>query len=178
MNHPPKRIVLNMKTLSLPHPTKLDWRSVVLATGDDHTSLLLRSVLAAVMFPHGAQHALGWFGGYGFAGTFGWMTGTLGIPAPLAALAIVTEVLAPLFLVVGLGGRVAAAGLGAVLAVAATTHVSSGFFMNWTGKAAGEGFEYHLLGVAIATALVVKGSGARSFDRWLVSRKAEYHREP
>jgi putative oxidoreductase len=145
-------------------------RRVLFATGDDRAALVLRVVFAAVMWPHGAQHALGWFDGYGFAGTYGWMTGTIGVPGVLAALAIVTELVAPLFLLVGLGGRVAAAGLGVVLAVAATTHASNGFFMNWVGQQKGEGFEYHLLGVAIAVALVVRGSGALSIDRRLASR--------
>lgn len=137
----------------------------VLATTNDKTALMLRVTFAAVMWPHGAQHALGWFGGYGFGGTYGWMTGTLGIPGPLAALAIVTELVAPVFLFVGLGGRIAAGALGVVLAVAATTHAANGFFMNWAGAQAGEGFEYHLLGIAIAGALVIKGSGALSLDR-------------
>lgn len=165
-----------MKTASLTASTKLDVSSILVATKDDNTSLLLRAVFAAVMFPHGAQHAVGWFGGYGFGGTYGWMTGTLGVPGPFAALAILTEFIAPLFLVIGLGGRAAAAGLGAVLAVAATTHAANGFFMNWTNQAAGEGFEYHLLGVALAIAIVVKGSGAFSVDRWLTRRKEEYAR--
>ena len=119
------------------------------------------------MFPHGAQHALGWFGGYGFAGTYQWMTATVGVPAPFAVLAIVTELVAPLMLLVGIGTRVAAAGLGAVLAVAALTHVSNGFFMNWFGAQAGEGFEYHLLGMALAVAIVRRGGGALSLDRRL-----------
>lgn len=139
----------------------------VLATEDDLAPSILRLGLALVMWPHGAQHALGLFGGFGFSGTYGWMTRTVGVPGPLAALAIVTELVAPLFLLAGLGGRVAAAMLGAVLAVAATTHVPNGFFMNWLGNQAGEGFEYHLLGVAIALAIVVRGSGKLSVDRAL-----------
>ncbi len=158
------------KTLPLQVP-KLDWRAL-LATKDDNALLLLRATFAAVMWPHGAQHALGWFGGYGFSGTHGWMTGTVGVPGPLATLAIVTELVAPLFLLVGLGGRLAAAGLGVVLAVAATTHAANGFFMNWTGSRAGEGFEYHLLGVGIALALVIRGSGALSADRKLGAAQA------
>jgi putative oxidoreductase len=146
----------------------LAWRAA-LATADDRVSLGQRLVLAGIMFPHGAQHALGWFAGYGFSGTYGWMTGMLGIPGPLAALAIVTELVAPLFLVVGLGGRAAAAGLGAILAVAATTHLSNGLFMNWVGAKAGEGFEYHLLGIALAIGIAVRGSGALSLDRVLFS---------
>ena len=152
---------------------RVDRASIVrtlLATGEDRAALVLRVVFAAVMWPHGAQHALGWFGGYGFAGTYGWMTGTVGVPGVLAAVAIVTELVAPLFLLVGLGGRVAAGALGVVLAVAATTHAANGFFMNWVGQQKGEGFEYHLLGVAIAVALVVKGSGALSLDRRFSAR--------
>lgn len=158
------------RVLSSPLRPDTTLGAALLSTKDDRVALGLRLTLGAVMFPHGAQHALGWFGGYGFAGTYGWMTGTLGIPGPLAALAIVTEIVAPVFLILGLGGRIAAAGLGAVLAVAAMTHVSNGFFMNWTGGQAGEGFEYHLLGVAIAAALAVRGSGAFSLDRRLSSR--------
>jgi hypothetical protein len=49
---------------------------------------IARVALALILFPHGAQHVLGWFGGYGFAGTLAWMTGTLGFPAPLAVLVL------------------------------------------------------------------------------------------
>lgn len=150
----------------LPRPTLRD----LLRTENDPAALVLRIVFAGVMFPHGAQHALGWFSGRGFAGTYAWMTGTLGIPAPFAVAAIVGELVAPLFLLVGLGGRAAAAVLGVILAVAAVTHFESGFFMNWWGRLQGEGFEYHLLGVAIAVALVIKGSGALSVDRALGQR--------
>src|ERR671921_98290 len=80
-------------------------------TTDDPAPLAARVTLGLVMFPHGAQHALGWFGGYGFSGTLGWMTDTLGFPAPLAALAIVTELVAPFALIFGVGGRLAALGI-------------------------------------------------------------------
>jgi putative oxidoreductase len=139
----------------------------LLATTSDPAPALARVALGLVMFPHGAQHALGWFGGYGFSGTYGWMTGTLGIPGPLAALALVTELLAPIFLVLGLGGRIAAAGIFGLMAVAASTHAGSGFFMNWFGKlaAGAEGFEYHLLALALAAVVALAGSGAWSLDR-------------
>jgi putative oxidoreductase len=124
------------------------------------------------MFPHGAQHALGWFGGYGFTGTFGWMTRTLGFPAPLAALAIVTEVVAPIALVLGLGGRLAALGIFGLMLGALSTHVPNGFFMNWFGgmPAGNEGFEYHLLVLALCAVVAIKGSGALSLDRWIGTR--------
>ena len=138
-----------------------------LRTSDDTGALIARLALALVIFPHGAQHALGWFGGYGFAGTYGWMTGTLGIPGIFAALAIVTELLAPVALLLGIGGRIAALGVAGIMAVAALTHLENGFFMNWFGtlQAGSEGFEYHLLALALAAVVLLKGSGAVSVDR-------------
>ena len=76
---------------------------MLVATEAAVAPLVARVSLGLLLFPHGAQHALGWFGGYGFAGTLGWMTGTLGFPAPAAALAIVVELLAPVALVLGIG---------------------------------------------------------------------------
>src|SRR4051812_7222383 len=141
----------------------------VTGTGTDPAATVARLSLAALIFPHGAQHALGWFGGYGFTGTHAWMTKTLGFPAPLAALAIVIELVAPLALVLGLGSRLAAAGLFGLMLGAASTHVANGFFMNWFGglPAGTEGFEYPLLVLALAAVIVVKGSGALSLDRRL-----------
>lgn len=138
-------------------------------TTDRRAPLAARLALGLILFPHGAQHALGWFGGYGFRGTLGWMTGTLGFPTPLAALAIVVELLAPIALVAGLGGRVAAAGVIGLMIGAASTHVANGFFMNWFGAlpAGSEGFEYHLLVIALAAVVAIEGSGALSLDRLL-----------
>lgn len=146
----------------------------VLRTESDGALLVLRVTLAGVLFPHGAQHLFGWFGGYGFAGTYEWMTATLGIPGALAALAIVWEFFAPLALIVGLGGRIAALGLGALMTVAAATHLEHGFFMNWFGTlpAGAEGFEFHLLTIAMAVAIVLRGSGAASVDRVLDRSRA------
>jgi putative oxidoreductase len=135
---------------------------------------LARLTLALVLFPHGAQHVLGWFGGYGFHGTLQWMTGTLGFPAPLAALALVTELVAPFALLAGLGGRVAALGIIGLMLGALSTHVANGFFMNWFGSlpAGHEGFEYHILALALAGTVALEGSGAWSLDRLLFARAA------
>lgn len=145
----------------------------LLRTDDRAAPALLRVALGAIMFPHGAQHLLGWYGGYGFAGTMEWMTGTVGFPAPLAALAILTEFFAPFALVLGLGGRLAALGIAGLMVGAASTHLPNGFFMNWFGAlpAGAEGFEYHLLALAIALAVALQGSGAWSLDRLLTSRE-------
>lgn len=147
----------------------------VVETEEVAAPTLLRVSLGLIMFPHGAQHLLGWFGGYGFAGTHEWMTVTLGFPASLAALAIVTEFFAPLALIVGLGGRVAALGIAGLMVGAASTHWENGFFMNWYGAlpAGEEGFEFHLLVIAMSVALVIQGSGAWSVDRLLGRRFRE-----
>jgi putative oxidoreductase len=130
---------------------------------------LARVAVGLILFPHGAQHVLGWFGGFGFQGTLGWMTGTLGFPAVLAVLALVTEITAPVALILGLGGRVAAIGVIGLMLGAASTHLANGFFMNWFGSlpAGSEGFEYHLLVIALAGVVVLGGSGAWSLDQLL-----------
>jgi putative oxidoreductase len=143
----------------------------LLRTDDSTVSLALRVVLGLVMFPHGAQKLLGWFGGPGFAGEMGFFTGTLGMPAVIAFLVIMAESVGALALVLGAGTRVAAFGLFAVMAGAVKmAHWQHGFFMNWFGNQAGEGFEYHLLVMAIAGTLVAVGAGRLSVDGWLASR--------
>jgi putative oxidoreductase len=145
---------------------------IAIATPSDASATVARVALGVIMLPHGMQHALGWFGGYGFSATLGWMTGTAGFPAALAALAIVTELVAPLLLIAGLGGRAAALGIIGIMTGAIMTHVSAGFFMNWFGNlpAGTEGFEYHLVVVALAAVVVIKGSGALSLDRVVSDR--------
>jgi putative oxidoreductase len=111
------------------------------------------------MFPHGAQKALGWFGGPGIAGTVGDF-GQLGIPVALVYLVIAVEVLGPILLVAGVLTRLVALGLAIDLAVAAIlVHLPNGFFLNFTGKQAGEGIEFHLLFVGAALALTIGGPG-------------------
>lgn len=144
----------------------------LLATDRDRTLLAQRIVLGVVMFPHGAQKLLGWFGGYGFSGTMGFFTDTMHIPAPIAFLIILAESLGAIGLVLGAGTRIAALGTAAVmLGAIVTTHASFGFFMNWFGAQKGEGFEYHLLALALALPLVVRGGGLASLDGALVDRR-------
>jgi putative oxidoreductase len=126
--------------------------------------VILRLTLAVVMFPHGAQKAFGWFGGHGFKGTVQYFVKS-GIPAPLAFLAIMAELLGPIGLVLGLLTRLAALGIAAVMLVAIfLVHRPHGFFMNWFGNQQGEGFEYHLLALGLAIALIISGGGAWSLD--------------
>jgi putative oxidoreductase len=134
------------------------------ATDGTLVPLVLRLTLAIVMFPHGAQKVLGWFGGHGLRGTLGYF-GSQGIPLPLALLAIAAEFLGPFGLALGLLTRVAAFGIACVMVVAVlTVHVKVGFFMNWFGTQKGEGFEFHLLAIGIAVALIIGGAGRWSLD--------------
>lgn len=133
--------------------------------------LLARVTLAIVIFPHGVQKLLGGFGGYGFAGTMGYFTDALGIPFALGVLAIVAEFFGPIALLSGFLSRVAATGIGLVMVVATfTVHLPNGFFMNWSGQQAGEGFEYHILAIGLAAVVAVGGGGLLSIDRIVASR--------
>ncbi len=139
-------------------------------TSDSFVDTLLRLALAAVFFPHGAQKVLGWFGGFGLSATMGFFTGKMGIPPVLAALDIAAEFLGPIALLFGFLTRVAAFGIFVVMATAvALVHSKLGFFMNWYGQlpAGTEGFEYHILALALALSVMVRGAGALSVDRSL-----------
>ena len=149
------------------------WKRL-LRTSDDATDLILRLALAAVFFPHGAQKVLGWFGGYGFTASLGFFTGKMGIPMIFALLAIGAEFLGSLGLFVGLLARVAAFGIFCDMAVAlAMVHSKMGFFMNWAGQlpAGVEGYEFHILALALAFAVMVRGAGPVSLDRALSDRR-------
>jgi putative oxidoreductase len=142
------------------------------ATDNDFATATVRLVLGIVLFAHGAQKMLGWFGGYGFHGTMGFFTQAMHIPAPLAFLAIAAEFFGGLGLIVGFLTRIAALGIFVNMLVAiAMVHHNFGLFMNWTGTQKGEGFEYHLLAIAIAVLLMIRGAGAASIDRLLAARQ-------
>lgn len=147
------------------------WIERIAHTNRDIAPTIARVVLGLVMFPHGAQKMLGWFGGHGFSGTYGFMTTKLGVPGLFAVLAILAEFVGALALIVGVGSRVAALGIAAVMLVAiGMVHLPNGFFMNWTGAQAGEGFEYHLLALALSAIVLVKGGGKASVDLALSRR--------
>jgi putative oxidoreductase len=142
--------------------------SKLVATDRDYAALVTRVTLGLVMLPHGLQKTFGLFGGYGFTNTMGFFTTQMGVPAPIAFLVIMAESLGALGLVLGVLGRVGALGIIAVMLGAIfMAHLPMGFFMDWNGTMKGEGFEYHLLAIGLAVAVLIKGSGALSVDRWL-----------
>ena len=125
-------------------------RSPLLMTHHDVAPLIARVAAGVVMFPHGAQKVLGWFGGPGFAGVVGMFHQTLHIPTPLAVLDPIAEFFGALALIIGLLSRVAAFGILCVmLGAVSLVHYHNGFMMNWTGKQHGEGYEFHLLMMAL-----------------------------
>ena len=136
------------------------------ATDDSIATAILRLVLGIVFFAHGAQKMLGWFGGFGFSATMNLFTGMMHIPAPLAFLAIAAEFFGGMGLILGFLTRIAAFGIGVNMLVAIMTlHGAFGFFMNWTGTQKGEGFEFHLLVLAMVAFLMIRAAGAFSVDR-------------
>ena len=143
----------------------------LILTDDRWTGLILRLTLGLVMFPHGAQKLLGWYGGFGFDGTMGYFTQQMGVPWLIAFLVIMGESLGSVALLAGLLTRFTAASMGVIMLGAITmVHLPHGFFMNWFGKQQGEGYEYHLLVIGIAAALLVTGAGRWSIDREISNR--------
>jgi len=144
----------------------------IFSTKEDFVLTVLRLVLGVVFFAHGAQKMLGWFGGYGFRASMGFFTHGMHVPALFAFLAICAEFFGGLGLIAGFLARIAAFGLACNMLVAVyLVHLHNGFFMNWSGKQQGEGFEYHLLALALLFAILIRGAGALSIDR-LLSRSS------
>lgn len=140
-------------------------------TPNEVALLIVRVALGIVMLPHGLQKLFGWFGGKGVAGTIHFFQEALHIPPFWTVCAIGAETVGAAALIVGLFGRIAAAGVLVVMGVAVyLIHGRQGFFMNWYAQPRGEGFEFHILAVAMALAVIVRGSGALSVDRALTKR--------
>src|SRR5262249_9712987 len=101
----------------------------LLKTDDDPVLAIPRMVLGVVIFLHGAEKMLGWFGGAGLTTTLEIFTHHMGIPFPLAFLAIAAEFFGGLGLIIGLLSRIAALGIAANMIVAiATVHARFGVF--------------------------------------------------
>jgi putative oxidoreductase len=136
------------------------------STHVDWTVGIARIVLGLIFFAHGAQKMLGWYGGPGLAESLRTFTEHLHLPPPLAFLVIAGEFFGGIGLIVGLFSRIAALVVALTMVGAiATVHVRYGLFLNWSGSQEGHGIEYHLLAIALALVVVVKGAGAFSLDR-------------
>ncbi len=128
--------------------------------------LVLRISVGCIMFVHGGQKLLGWMGGPGIAGFTGWMA-SMHVSALLAWLAMLTEFVGSLALILGIGARFAAIAIAIEMLVAIRlVHWKVGFLMNWGGVAnRGEGWEYTFLVFAAALALSLTGPGGMVLRR-------------
>ncbi|WP_339709332.1 DoxX family protein [uncultured Kriegella sp.] len=132
---------------------------------------IARLTLGLVMFPHGAQKLLGLFGGYGYTATMETFTTQMGLPSFVSFSIIMIEFFGSISLILGLFSRFWALALaGMFIGIIYTTQLEHGFFMNWFGNQAGEGYEYSLLIIGLASGIIVNGSGKWSIDN-LISKK-------
>lgn len=146
----------------------------LIRTPNDWAIVIPRLILGVVFFVHGSQKAPGWFGGHGFSAAMTGFTVRMHIPAVFAFVAIMAEFLGGIGLVLGFLARVASFGIIVTMLVAVfKVHAQYGFFMNWGGQQRGEGFEYHLLAMALAWAVLIRGAGALSIDRALTGAEEE-----
>lgn len=85
-----------------------------------------------------------------------------------------TEFLGSLALTLGFFTRISALAVAVNIGTCAyLNHLKNGFFMNWSGQQKGEGFEFHILVVGIAFALIITVGGIFSFDRGLTGEWEE-----
>lgn len=142
----------------------------IFTTSEDVHLFVLRMVLGAIFFAHGAQKTFGWFGGPGHSGIMQWFA-QQHVPVPLAWLAILAEFLGGLALMFGFFTRIAALGIVVNMIVAtAMVGLPNGLFMNWFGNQKGEGIEFYLLAIVIGLTMTLQGAGRWSVDRILAKQ--------
>lgn len=144
-------------------------KSIIFKTNNDLTGLVARVTIGLVLFPHGAQKALGMFGGYGFTGTMNFFTDTMQLPWIIGFMVIIIEFIGAIFLVAGFASRIwSTLTIILFLGIIFSSHLDNGLFMNWFGNQKGEGFEFHLLVIGLSMAILINGGGKYSVDELLV----------
>lgn len=150
-------------------------KAILFNTGKSWAPTILRILLGLVLLAHGVQKLFGCLGGYGFNGTMQFFTKTMGLPWLLGFMVIVTEFFGALCIIAGLATRVWSFVMVILFTgIVYTSHLQNGFFMNWFGNQQGEGYEYFLLAIAIATSLIISGGGRLAVDRLLVAKTYNY----
>jgi putative oxidoreductase len=140
-------------------------------TRDDLVYTFVRLTIGGMIWAHGAQKMLGWFGGKGWDATVNGMNAGMGIPVWLGSLVVIAEFFGGLSLILGFFARFSAFWTAVVLLVAAAlVHLKNGFF------AGDNGVELHVLYATLALVTIVKGAGALSIDRWIASTMGERSR--
>ena len=147
---------------------------IIATNGNNWQALVARLAVGLTIFPHGAQKLLGWFGGYGFTGTMGYLTTQAHLPYIIALLVILIEFFGSLLLIFGFLSRIAAIGfIGLYMGAIATVHAANGFFMNWNVEAGkGEGWEFFVLLFGLAIIVLIAGAGKASIDA-AISKKTD-----
>jgi putative oxidoreductase len=134
-------------------------------------NIFIRFTIALVMWPHGAQLFLGWFGGGGLQSSLSFLTEGAGLPFFLALLVIFVLFFGTFFILIGFLTRLMSAILFVVVVgMIFSGHLEHGFFMNWTGAQTGEGFEFHLLILGMCVFLTISGAAHYSVDSWIIKR--------
>lgn len=135
----------------------------IIDTSKGYDALAIRVTAGSIFAAHGAQKLFGWFGGYGLSGTAGWMESIGLSPGVLmAGLAGGAEFFGGLALIVGLAVRPAAFALAITMLVAIfSVHWQHGFFLS------NNGYEFGLALLGASIALVFRGAGSFSLDRFL-----------
>ena len=138
----------------------------------DWALLIARIIVGTVFMAHGAQKLFGAFGGPGLSAIVQMM-------GPLGYLVTVGEFFGGLGIIVGFLSRFSASSITLImLGAIGLVHSKVGFFMNWTGKQAGEGFEYHLLAIAVLLTIAIAGPGRFAIGRLLPLPKASGEERP
>ena len=143
----------------------------IFKTTDSIAPVFLRLFTAIVIFPHGAQKLLGWFGGFGFEGSMNYFTGTVDLPWVVGFAVIIIEFFGSLFLLLGFATRFWSLAVASVMTGVILTNFTSYFFMNWFGTQKTEGMEFFLLAIGMSLSLLVSGAGRFSIDALISKRK-------
>jgi putative oxidoreductase len=147
---------MNNKEKVMESETTIRDRSAV-----DWALLVARIVVGVIFTAHGAQKLFGAFGGPGLSAIVQMM-------GPLGYLVTIGEFFGGLGLIFGFLSRFSAASIILImLGAIGMVHSQFGFFMNWTGKQAGEGFEYHLLVIGTLLPILIAGPGRFAIGRYL-----------
>ncbi len=130
--------------------------------------LILRLLAGLTLAAHGAQKLFGWFGGYGLAGTGGFLEQLGFVPGKRNALfAGLAEGVGGVLLALGFATPLAAALIIAVMTVASVSvHLKHGFFNH------NQGYEYTMMLAVIALSIAITGPGPISLDALLGVRDA------
>lgn len=153
-------------------------KNLILATDNNLFGFFSRLAVGLIMFPHGAQKALGWFGGAGFNGTLHAFSAYFHLPTAIGVLVILVEFGGSLALIAGFTTRLwSAAMMILVIGMVVEGSWQHGFFMNWQGQQSGEGIEYHILLFALLLISFVSGGGRWSLDRALLKKDLQSEKQ-